>query len=35
MAKPQYGVELMFLRQSTIAPTRYQTGQGVGIKHRV
>ena len=33
MAKPQYGVELLWLRQSTTAPTRYQTGQTVGVKN--
>jgi hypothetical protein len=32
MAKPAYGVELLFLRQSTTAPTRYQAGASVGIK---
>jgi hypothetical protein len=32
MAKPAYGVELLFLRQGTTAPTVYRTGQSVAAK---
>ena len=33
MVRPDYGIELVYLHQSTEAPTSYQTGTGVLVKN--